>query len=73
MNYSRQYLFSEDLIEDDEIDVLFSQLQPIAPPATLVDDILASVARLPLPTLRFTPRTWEDFGFVVCHADNELS
>jgi len=69
MNYSHQLL----LAEDDEIDALFSQLQQIAPPSTLVGDILASVARLPLPTRRSMPKTWEDFGFVVYHKDKELS
>ncbi len=69
MNYSHQLLFTED----DEIDALFSQLQQIAPPSTLVGDILASVARLPLPKQRSMPKTWEDFGFVVYHEDKEPS
>ncbi len=73
MNYSYQLLFAEDLTEDDDIDALFSQLQQIAPPLTLVGNILASVARLPLPTQRSTPKTWEDFGFVVYHGDKEPS
>jgi hypothetical protein len=52
MKYSTQMLFA-DIIEDesseDEIDQLFSQLLQIEPPPTLVDDILASIAHLPLP------------------------
>ena len=49
MIYSQQMLFCEDIdIEaDDEIDALFSQLQVIEPPLSLVDRILASVAQLP--------------------------
>lgn len=33
--------------EEDDIDKIFSKLQKIEPPATLVSDILASVAALP--------------------------
>ncbi len=49
MIYPQQMLFCEDIdIEaDDEIDALFSQLQVIEPPHSLVDRILASVAQLP--------------------------
>lgn len=50
--YSIETLFAnniEDMSSEDEIDELFSQLLHIDPPATLVDDILATVARLPLP------------------------
>ena len=73
MNYSHQMLFAEDMTEDDEIDTLFSQLQQIVPPSTLVGDILAAVERLPLPARRSAPKTWEDFGFVVYHGDNDPS
>ncbi len=65
MDYAHAILFAEDLIEDDEIDALFSQLQQIAPPSTLVEDILASVARLGVPTPpRSTQKLWEDMGLV---------
>jgi hypothetical protein len=37
--------FEHDLL-DDEIDYLYSQLEPVAPPPTLVGNIMASVARL---------------------------
>jgi hypothetical protein len=52
MKYSTQMLFAdtiEDESSEDEIDQLFSQLLQIEPPPTLVDDILASIAHLPLP------------------------
>jgi len=72
MNYAHTILFAEDITEDDEIDVLFSQLQQIAPPATLVEDILASVARLSVPTPpRTTQKLWDDMGLVVYHTDQE--
>jgi hypothetical protein len=51
MKYSLQMLFAdvtEDDLLEDEIDQLFSQLLQIEPPPTLVDDILASIADLPL-------------------------
>ena len=49
MIYSQQMLFCEDIDfdADDEIDALFSQLEIIEPPHSLVDRILASVAQLP--------------------------
>ena len=52
MKYSMQIVFIdavEDESADDEIDQLFSRLSQIEPPPTLVDDILASIARLPFP------------------------
>ncbi len=74
MNYAHTILFAEDITEDDEIDELFSQLQQIAPPATLIEDILASVARLGVPTPpRTTQKLWDDMGLVVYHTDQELS
>lgn len=62
MMYSTQMLLAdtiEDVSSDDEIDELFSQLLQIEPPPTLVDDILATVARLPLPQ-EMDPMTWDD-------------
>ena len=74
MNYAHTILFAEDITEDDEIDELFSQLQQIAPPAMLIEDILASVARLGVPTPpRTTQKLWDDMGLVVYHTDQELS
>ncbi len=73
MNYSHQMLFAEDVTENDDIDALFGQLQQIAPPSTLVGDILAAVERLPIPAQRSVPKTWEDFGFVVYRGDDDLS
>ena len=60
--YSTQMLLAaniEDASSEDEIDELFSQLLQIEPPATLVDDILATVARLPLPQ-EMEKMTWGD-------------
>lgn len=56
MKKLRQGLFSDETTDtsevlDDEIDRLFMQLEQIAPPPELIENILASVARLPLPQL----------------------
>ncbi len=68
MKYSTQLIFAdriEDESSEDEIDELFSQLLQIEPPTTLVDDILASVARLPLPQEMQSMAWGEVEGFVV--------
>ena len=60
--YSTQMLLAndvEDVSSEDEIDELFSQLLQIEPPSTLVDNILATVARLPLPQ-DMDRMTWDD-------------
>ncbi len=72
MNYAHTIRFAEDITEDDEIDALFSQLQQIAPPKTLVEDILASVARLGVPA-RPTRKLWDDMGLVVYNVDQDAS
>jgi hypothetical protein len=62
MMYSTQMLLAdtiEDVSSEDEIDELFSQLLQIEPPPTLVDDILATVARLPLPQ-EMDKMTWDE-------------
>jgi len=68
MKYSTQMLFAdnvEDVSPEDEIDELFSQLLQIEPPTRLVDDILASVAHLPLPQ-EMQSMTWDDVeGLIV--------
>lgn len=72
MKYPQQLLFSEDRIAD-EIDELFSQLQVITPPESLVDSILDSVSRLSY-TRTITPMLWENIdGLVVRHDHLEPS
>ena len=68
MNYSRNLLVADDMMVDgvdvDEIDALFGQLEQIVPPSTLVESILASVARL-APTVQYpttpTQKIWESY------------
>ena len=70
--YSTQMLLAdtmEDMSSEDEIDELFSQLLHIEPPATLVDDILAIVGKLPLPQ-EMDVMSWDDIGGLV--ADHKL-
>lgn len=72
--YSTQMLLAtniEDASSEDEIDELFSQLLQIEPPATLVDDILATVARLPLPQ-EMDKMTWEDVKGLVARNKIQL-
>ena len=74
MKYSTQVLFAdnvEDVSSEDEIDELFSQLLQIEPPPTLVDDILASVARLPLPQ-EMPPMTWNDVEGFIVHGKKQI-
>ncbi len=68
--YSTQMLLADSIedmsSEEDEIDELFSQLLQIEPPATLVDDILATVAGLPLPQ-EMGKMTWDDVEGLIAH------
>jgi hypothetical protein len=67
--YSTQMLLAhniEDMSSEDEIDELFSQLLQIEPPVTLVDDILATVARLPLPQ-EIDRMTWDSMAGIVAY------
>ncbi len=49
MNYFPQILFADDVASDDDIDNIFSQLQQIEPPPSLVERIMRSVRNIPLP------------------------
>ena len=65
MQYINQTLFTDELSNDDEIDILFGQLQQVEPPTSLVDSILASVASLPpLQPRRYTPWDGLEIFFV---------
>ncbi len=67
MKYPQQYLFSDEVSSDSEIDHLFNQLRLIEPPEGLVESILKTVARLPRP--QYLPSAcWDDFdGLIVRH------
>ncbi len=50
--YAARMFFCEEIEDntvDDEMDELFSKLEQMEPPASLIEDILVSVAHLPLP------------------------
>ncbi len=73
MKYSPQMLFSEnreDQSSEDEIDKLFGQLLRIEPPPALIDSILASVARLPLPQ-KMQSMAWGDVEGLVVRNENQ--
>jgi hypothetical protein len=72
--YSTQMLLAEnieDVSSEDEIDELFSHLLQIEPPTTLVDDILATVARLPLPQ-EMEKMTWDDVEGLVARNKRQM-
>lgn len=51
MNYS-EILFAEDIdadVAEDEMDAFITEMLHVEPPADLVDKILSTVSRLPLP------------------------
>ena len=48
----------EDTIVEDEIDELFSKLERVEPPPFLIEDIMSTVAHLPLP--QYLPPMDED-------------
>lgn len=48
MKHFSRNLFSTDVTTDEEFDELVSELLHVEPPPTLVDNILSSVARIPL-------------------------
>jgi hypothetical protein len=49
MKHFARDLFAVDVTTDEEFDELVSELLHVEPPASLVENILSSVARLPLP------------------------
>jgi hypothetical protein len=49
MKHFARDLFSVDVTTDEEFDELVSELLHVEPPASLVENILSSVARIPLP------------------------
>ncbi len=56
MQYTQRILFSDDILPDetlpDELDELFSQLEQLEPPPSLVTRILSSITQLSLPRQR---------------------
>lgn len=49
MSYFPQVLLADDVASDDDIDNIFSQLQQIEPPPSLVERIMRSVRNISLP------------------------
>jgi len=72
--YSTQMLLAknaEDMSSEDEIDELFSQLLQVEPPVTLVDDILATVAGLPLPQ-EMDQMMWDTMTGMIVHGTLQI-
>jgi hypothetical protein len=54
-----------DVIVEDEIDQVFNALPLMAPPPTLVNDIMAAVAQLPLPSqIPNTDSIWDNLDIL---------
>lgn len=49
MRHFSRNLFSADVTTDEEFDELVSELLHVEPPPSLIENILSSVARIPLP------------------------
>lgn len=47
---SQRFFCADDTLPKDDIDELFEKLLPIEPPPALIQHILTSVSKLPLPT-----------------------
>jgi hypothetical protein len=62
-------LFSTDVTTDEEFDELVSELLHVEPPPSLVDDILSSVAKIPLAQNAADQRCLEEVqeGLIVHH------
>lgn len=62
-------LFSADVTTDEEFDELVSELLHVEPPPSLVDNILSSVARIPLTQHAVDQSVLEDDqdGLIVHH------
>jgi hypothetical protein len=47
---SQSFFCADDTLPKDDIDELFEKLLPVEPPPALIQRILTSVSKLPLPT-----------------------
>lgn len=71
MEYIPHVLLSDKVWSDDGIDSLFSQLQPIEPPLSLMERILSVVAQLPQPqVLMQSPRPYDMIEDLVVSSDH---
>jgi len=74
MSYLQAVLFSENVSVDDDIDRLFSQLEQIEPPTSLVDSILASVSKLEQQKRQGSKDIWaQTYGLIAYNKGQEPS
>ena len=71
MSYLQSVLFSEDVTSDDDIDRLFSQLEQLKPPTSLVDSILASVAQLANQQRQGSRDIWTQTCEMIVHNEDQ--
>ncbi len=65
MQYPRRAVFTDDILPDDslscdELDELFSQLEQLQPPPSLIARILSSISQLPQPEQRIAWGEWDN-------------
>ena len=65
MQYPLRALFSNDILPDDslpndELDDLFSQLEQLEPPPSLIARILSSISQLPQPGQHIALGEWDN-------------
>ena len=74
MSYLQSVLFFEDVSSDDDIDYLFSQLEQIEPPTSLVDSILASVSQIARQQRQDANDIWmKTYGIIAYNENQEPS
>jgi hypothetical protein len=72
MSYLQAVLFSENVsADDDDIDRLFSQLEQIEPPTSLVDSILASVTKLGQQKRQGSKDIWVQTYELITHNEDQ--
>jgi hypothetical protein len=72
MQYPRRALFSDDILPDDsllcdELDELFSRLEQLQPPPSLIARILSTISQLP----QLEQRTaWGEWGNLIVRRED---
>ncbi len=72
MQYPRRALFSDDILPDDslpsdELDELFSRLEQLQPPPSLIARILSSISQLPQLERR---TAWGEWGNLIVRRED---
>jgi hypothetical protein len=55
----------------DEVDLIFDSLPQIQPPASLIENIMVAVAKLPVPEIPKDLRLWDHLEMLQVEVTNE--